>query len=921
VFLGRSLVPFDLLGFAAPWLSTVPGGPLHNPTLTDALTQFYPWRAFQYATLRQGEWPLWNPYIFAGHPSFASINEQVFYPLNVLLAFLPAESSFGWLVWLQLAIWGIGVRAFAKLLVEDEASACLAAVVAMFAAPVVVWLSYPMFLSTLAWTGWIFFFLELLWRSGRPRYAGLAGLAGGLGLLGGQTQLSVYVAGLVALYGAFRLAALSRKRPATLPARVGWTAAAAVSAGAIGSLAYLPALANLATSSRLAATYPALLATALPLDHLWTFLLPNVFGSPLRGDYHGSADFNETATYLGILPVCLACTIPGVRRQRALVLALAIGALGVGLLLFGLPLAVRIFWWLAPPARYFGLSRLGIVLPLLVGLLAAALYADLPAVGRERTVHSGLAVAGAVALAILLERFAPQPGGEPTLFPTIPEALAGVVASLGVCLARIWLSRDHPIRWAGPLLAAADLFLFGVGYNTYSATNPLGNSVVPPLDHVEVGPFAARTVGISLHPYVLPPNLATPGQIPTPDGYTSEANLPFVRFLAHANGLAGADDPTSSFLAEYHLGDLEKLSQARPPYLDLLGVRYLLTGSEREIPDLLRTDANSSTPPIFGATTVGATFRAHQNGLNRIDVYPVSPLPPAVGWIALHLKASPNAGEHLAYVRIEGRDIHPDQPLTFYFKPIANSAGQSFYAYLDAPESSGTNALRLQLNSGDTTPTGSYLLNDQASSGKLAFAAYSDPFSTYPEIARANGTTLYQNPSALPRAFLVGRINVGSDEQFYAGLDDGSIDPGSTAVVAEPPPFALATVPGRNPAPVTVENASAGSVDLQVTLEQPGLVVITNAWYPGWKATVDGRPETVVRADAVFQGVYLQPGAHHVRLSFAPPIVRFGLLFACAGVALAVGLLAIDRIRDRKSVPRMLIGRESRLGGGTSRSP
>ena len=134
-----------------------------------------------------------EPYIFSGHPTFGSINEQVFYPPNALLAFLPAERSFGLLAFLHLTLAGVGARAFARLHVDDDAAATLAGVATMLSGPMVAWLQYPALMSTIAWAGAIFWALELTLRRRRVGYALLAGLAIGLCLLAGMTQYSLYM--------------------------------------------------------------------------------------------------------------------------------------------------------------------------------------------------------------------------------------------------------------------------------------------------------------------------------------------------------------------------------------------------------------------------------------------------------------------------------------------------------------------------------------------------------------------------------------------------------------------------------------------------------------------------------------------------------------------------------------------------------
>jgi uncharacterized membrane protein YfhO len=57
-------------------------------------------------------------------------------------------------------------------------------------------------------------------------------------------------------------------------------------------------------------------------------------------------------------------------------------------------------------------------------------------------------------------------------------------------------------------------------------------------------------------------------------------------------------------------------------------------------------------------------------------------------------------------------------------------------------------------------------------------------------------------------------------------------------------------------------------------------------WYPGWRATVDGQPAPVLRANYAFRAIRLGPGQHQVQLTFTPRSWTAGL--AVSGLTLLV---------------------------------
>ncbi len=68
--------------------------------------------------------------------------------------------------------------------------------------------------------------------------------------------------------------------------------------------------------------------------------------------------------------------------------------------------------------------------------------------------------------------------------------------------------------------------------------------------------------------------------------------------------------------------------------------------------------------------------------------------------------------------------------------------------------------------------------------------------------------------------------------------------------------------------------------------------MISEVFYPGWQATVDGQGVEILRANYAFRAVYLPPGKHRVRFSFLPLTFTAGALISGLTLAaLAMGLL------------------------------
>ena len=71
-------------------------------------------------------------------------------------------------------------------------------------------------------------------------------------------------------------------------------------------------------------------------------------------------------------------------------------------------------------------------------------------------------------------------------------------------------------------------------------------------------------------------------------------------------------------------------------------------------------------------------------------------------------------------------------------------------------------------------------------------------------------------------------------------------------------------------------------------MDAPGYVVLADAYDPGWRTEVDGRPATLLRANVAFRAVAVPAGRHLVESSYRPRAVSLGLAVSAASAALAL---------------------------------
>jgi hypothetical protein len=153
-------------------------------------------------------------------------------------------------------------------------------------------------------------------------------------------------------------------------------------------------------------------------------------------------------------------------------------------------------------------------------------------------------------------------------------------------------------------------------------------------------------------------------------------------------------------------------------------------------------------------------------------------------------------------------------------------------------------------------------------------------------VRHADGVSLYEDPHALPRAFVVGRVEVEPDpERVLERMR--SVDLSQVAVVEEPLPESSTFGDGR----ATIVRYEPNRVVVRTTSDARGLLVLTDRWFPGWHATVDGRPAAILRTDFLYRGVVVPAGEHMVEFAYRPRAVLLGALGSALGL-LGVLLLA-----------------------------
>jgi hypothetical protein len=792
---------------------------------------------------QQGRYPLWNPYIFGGMPTFGSLAyTHGVYPPTLLFEFLQGL-GLPPLTWMlgHLLCGGLGMWWLLGRLGVAWPGRLLGTVAWLWSARLVAWAvhGHGSKLGAEMYLPWLVGLVWLILTTGGLRPVAMAALLLGLQFLRGHVQISYYTLlaiGLLTVWhlvwplAAVRLAAARADighaaagqpppaSPPRQPLRQRWQRAGlvAVAVGlgfAIGAALLLPvhSYAEISTRGAGGATggdgtaFDYATAWSLAPEDLAAVILPGVAGYG-KASYLGRMPFTDNPNYIGLLLLVLAAAAWLARGQRSLFWVLVAGSVVSVLLAMGRfsPGLYQLAYTTLPYFDKFRVPAMIMVLPVLgVAVLAALGVTQLADPRSERATvwlrRLAWGLFGGGGLLLLL-------GTSGLAQATHREWLQALAAqsgkpAAGVLLDEAWgLHRTFLVRGGLVLLAAGGAFLVAARRPRFRAT-----WLVPVLVLL-VAVDQWSVIRLVTHP-----ERALVDVVRGPDG-------------------GGRLVPAASLV--------QRWQGPRAAQLDAGLARALqdAVGHGRLLP--LGADAGSNAFMTAGVRSLGgyhpakpATAEAMRQALYPRDGLPGFRVARWLGAAALTLPQTLSPAD-LDLLREHGLDLDER----------AISAG-------------GTMIYRLR-----------------------------DPW------PRARLVDRYLLADALPAGDAL--------EPFLDAIAAGRHDPARALVLERTPEPAPQTGPEPLPDPIFVRDG-LNEVVLRVETPRPVLLLLADLWAPGWQARSDGRSVPLLRADLMLRAIALPAGTHEVSFEFRDPALRRGVTLALVGVLGVLVLLTAGWFRAR----------------------
>ncbi|MBN1994166.1 MAG: YfhO family protein [Anaerolineae bacterium] len=902
-FKGDILLSADMLLLYEPWRSELPGAkavPIWNEKTADPLFDSYGLAVFIKESWRQGQVPLWYPYVGLGLPIVGRAIGQALYPVNnILWQIMDVPTAFGWSAILHLFLAGCFTHFYMRELQVGHFGSLVAAVSFSYSSHLITWLGLPFTFDPMVWIPLLFLGLErsMNRRDWRWSLLGVSGVA--LQILSGSLQLASYSLITLALYAVARSLLAWRQQQNWRQAIYPLFYTGLIFGLGCGLVAFqiLSTLELVSTGITRAEVDTSLY---IPPRNLLRLLMPDVRGTPVDGHDLSSLEF-EAYLYFGLLPLFFLTASLFSKRAAIARILFGIGLLYL-LVIYNVPPFYQIFRYVYPAFSSLGFYRSLYALTFLwaaaAGIGADWLLTERPQQFLKRLVGAGSFI-GAVALLVTLylafiskyqaRHFwnLPLP---PDKIPSLDYYFANLLLFLfffGLTLSLLWLWATARLSKtffmsAAVLLLVLDLFL---AHLDFTPTFPKRMLTHPPPSLVNLQQLAAqesepfRVSGVR---NMLPSD--TTGMYGIASVQIHDSFLS-ARFSDYANltGLRGAG----------HFRDIifEPASNA---LLDALNVKYIY--ASRQVltqGDWFSVLERMGQPQVISEHPQAGQVKYWNIGdwtqpvlfapTNSILSYPgmlpypatletaiaVDPLAPVQGSITFAIyvtRPGQEPGSPLFSERLEAQDSQAT------WRPVVVDLA-------DFAQQEVMISLVTSSNDGQVIPGGwaDPLITDSSKFEQVYYGVNS----------------IYRNKKSLPRAWVVHQvIPVANAAEAKERLAASDFDPTCEAVIEGELPQSVQSSDVME-IPHFVEYAP-NAVKMEVAMSTPGLLVLSGFYYPGWSVYVDNVPQPLYVTNLVMRGVYLPAGNHQVEFVYEPFSLTVGLYISLGTIILLAVLLGLD---------------------------
>lgn len=903
------------------------------PNISDIRTYYYPaWTYFSHA-FKSGGPPLWCSGIYCGFPLFADSEMGVFYPVNLLFFQLPATAGFNYSIIFHYLLGGFFAFAYCRLIRLSRPASLFVAIPFVLGGFFLSHMVHPNAVATAAWMPLFLYCLERALAEKRLSFYALAGGVLGVQSLSGFLMLPLVEMVLALFYVIFHPSHRGEGRGSSVLRALGGLALAAGLGAGVGMIQNLPSY-NLVQNSYRAGGLSEQVSNigSLPPAQLAGIVLPRLFGAGLaQGDYLGAWTFEETYTYIGIMPLLFAPAALFRPRKWHAVFFLFAGVVSVLLSLGDRGLLWALLRHLPGFNVLKGSSRFILTFNLAALILGGIGFdrwreGNLSERMRSRLSRfwavTAVVVAGLVVLFVLLYRF--DAGDFRTLSEAVARPLtAGISAAAATVADGVYSFLSTPrLDLLVPLVILGLFFLLiRKGYEA-SGPNRLKVGLAVFIAVVDVFVFASFVLNpvsrasAEYRPEVLSvlEESARGGRvalIKEPGVNRGEFSLASNQLLPHGLEDAFGFSTIPPARLDRFLGLVNQ--EVAEPALRLLGVGLLYSNLVRiggmpydlSMPHVIRGGMGANAY-VYPDETVGRELRMlldgrvlEKNSSGRLYIKLDSI---CRGQVRTHptFMVEKEAGSTDYLLEVIGGDSPASfEPITFTSPGFGK----------------GRLALEIEMPLGELGEADEIIVTTFCESGlaetRLAAVSVIDedgrgvPLGAWPLLFSDSRYAVYQVPDTLPRAFAASDIIWTADWREAVDLtwSEGMLPDRVVLVAGEVGAATREAIESISPRSreirVEFEEEAGDRMTLHASGDDDAVLVIGMDHLPGWSALVDGTEAEIFSAYGFLSAIYLPAGDHRVELSYRSPGLSAGMAVSAASLFLLLLLWAFLWRRER----------------------
>jgi hypothetical protein len=161
---------------------------------------------------------------------------------------------------------------------------------------------------------------------------------------------------------------------------------------------------------------------------------------------------------------------------------------------------------------------------------------------------------------------------------------------------------------------------------------------------------------------------------------------------------------------------------------------------------------------------------------------------------------------------------------------------------------------------------------------------------------------LTPHPGYMPRAFVLYDVRTFErEEELLTFIRDSSWNHRTTALLERTPAIPIGPARATSGPTARITAFENNSIALEVETSENGLLVLSEIYYPGWTASVDGAETELLRTDYALRGIAVPAGNHHVEVRFTHPPFVTGAVITSGALALCLGGIAAPLLYRTRS--------------------